>query len=56
MQGLRFDIKPFTFANMKKEFSFTIKQNPGEFLALENEEDQIVRFDFARRIFLERGL
>ena len=41
---------------MKKEFIFTIRQNPGEFLPLENEEEQIVRFDFARRIFLDRGL
>ena len=56
LQAFRFDVKPFNFANMKKEFIHTVRQNPGEFLPIENEDDHIIRFDFARRIFLDRGL
>ena len=42
--------------NFKKEFKFTMAQNPGEIKLSDTEEKIVVRFDFIRQIFLERGL
>jgi hypothetical protein len=43
-------------SSLKKEFKFCLQQQPAE-LSTEKEEDEpILRFNFARAIFLERGL
>lgn len=54
-----------TLQKLKDEFSFNLKHKPGELLlppkdspeaASEIDKHIIIRFDFARDIFLERGL
>lgn len=49
-----------TYAKLRSEFKFLLTGIPNEFNSkisgVENEEDIIVRFDFAREMFLERGL
>ena len=42
--------------NFKKEFKFLLNQNPGEIKPTLGEEEQVIRFDLVRQIFLERGL
>lgn len=42
-----------TVKKLKKEFKFNLYDKKGEIL---EDEDTIIRFDFIRDIFLERGL
>ena len=51
----RFALKP-NLKEIKKEFSFGINLYPGEFTRDIEEEEEIIRFDFYRYIFLERNL
>lgn len=45
-----------TIAKLSEEFDFNLRQKRGEFIEIEGTEDTIIRFDFMRDIFLERGL
>jgi hypothetical protein len=42
-----------TVKKLRNEFKFNLRDKRGE---LTNDEDTIIRFDFIRDIFLERGL
>lgn len=52
--ALKFSIADsrLTYTSLKEEFKFNLKTKPGEL----KDTDTIVRFDFIRDIFLERGL
>tara|TARA_B110000285_G_C15108369_1_gene609445 strand:- start:1119 stop:1367 length:249 start_codon:yes stop_codon:yes gene_type:complete len=43
-----------TLNKLKQEFKFNLKSKPGEMTELDG--SSIIRFDFIRDIFLERGL
>ena len=56
LEALRFEIEPLNVANFKKEFQFTLGPRRGELIKDAAEEDVVIRFDFIRQIFLDRGL
>lgn len=45
-----------TTKKLKQEFKFNLSYKPNEFRADVEDEDRVIRFDFIRDIFLERGL
>ena len=51
LKAFRENVKEGTIEEIKEEYKFLLSLNPGEFLQKGNTH---VRFDFARRIFLER--
>eukprot|EP00826_Nyctotherus_ovalis_P011205 TRINITY_DN12928_c0_g1_i12.p1 TRINITY_DN12928_c0_g1~~TRINITY_DN12928_c0_g1_i12.p1 ORF type:complete len:247 (-),score=63.98 TRINITY_DN12928_c0_g1_i12:123-863(-) len=51
LKAFRENIKKGTLEEIKEEYKFLLTLNPGEFL---KENNTHLRFDFARRIFLER--
>ena len=42
--------------NFNRQFSYSLKKSPQEFSSDISREDQVVRFDFFRQVFLERGM
>lgn len=51
MQAFRFEL-PFTYNIVRRDFAFTNQKMKHEY----NQHSSIIRFDFVREIFLERGL
>jgi len=45
-----------TVKKLKQEFAFNLIHKRNEILKMQDEQETIIRFDFIRDIFLERGL
>jgi len=56
LKMFRFEIQPYNLEEVKKEFKSLIFESKQEIRAKDSQDDLIFRFDFARRLFLERGL
>ena len=53
----KLDDDELTLKKLKNEFSFNLRNKPNELIkAGTDTEDTLIRFDFVRDIFLERGL